>query len=94
MIVLFIFNYLVRLFLILIGIFTNPAGFFTDLLWCAPEIIKQAEVASQKADVYSFGIILYEVIGKEGPFGKNYSYSDEELQGNHGLIFIYLKRFS
>ena len=58
------------------------------MLWCAPEIIKQAEVASQKADVYSFGIILYEVIGKEGPFGKNYSYSDEELQGNHGLILV------
>jgi len=44
-------------------------------------VIKHSEVASQKADVYSFGIILYEVIGKKGPFGKGYAFSVQELEG-------------
>lgn len=52
-----------------------------DYLWCAPEIIKHSQLASQKADIYSFGIILYEVIGKQGPFGKGYAYTDEQLTG-------------
>ncbi|KAF6030690.1 hypothetical protein EB796_010989 [Bugula neritina] len=51
-----------------------------DQLWCAPEVIKHSEIASQKADVYSFGIILYEVIGKKGPFGKGYAFSVQELE--------------
>ena len=53
----------------------------TDHLWCAPEIIKQMQLASQKADVYSFGIILYEVIGRQGPFGKGYTYNEDQLEG-------------
>ena len=52
-----------------------------DLLWSAPEVIRQKEQASQRADVYSFGIILYELIGKQGPYGRGYSYSDEDVQG-------------
>lgn len=54
---------------------------FSDLLWSAPEVISQKVIASQKADVYSFGIILYELVGKQGPFGKSYVYSDEAIQG-------------
>lgn len=52
-----------------------------DLLWSAPEVIKETVVASQKADVYSFGVILYEVIGKQGPFGKSYAYTEDDIQG-------------
>lgn len=54
-----------------------------DMLWFAPEVIKRNQLASQKADVYSFGIILYEVIGKQGPFGKGYSYMEQELEGSY-----------
>ncbi|XP_067936689.1 receptor-type guanylate cyclase Gyc76C-like [Watersipora subatra] len=51
-----------------------------DYLWCAPEVIKKTQQASQKADIYSFGIILYEVIGKQGPFGRGYNYCDDQLE--------------
>ncbi|XP_067929737.1 guanylate cyclase 32E-like [Watersipora subatra] len=51
-----------------------------DLLWCSPEVISRKEVASKKADIYSFGIILYELVGKHGPFGMGYQYSDKDLQ--------------
>lgn len=39
------------------------------------------QLSSKKADVYSFGVILYELIGKQGPFGKHYQYSDDSLRG-------------
>lgn len=60
---------------------SNVNIFAPDLIWCAPEVIKHNESASQKADIYSFGIILYELIGKHGPFGTGYQYSDKDLQG-------------
>lgn len=54
-----------------------------DLLWSAPEVISTngKRFASKKADVYSFGVILYELIGKQGPFGKSYHYTDEAVRG-------------
>lgn len=45
-------------------------------LYRAPEILRLAgfcrnlTVGTQKADVYSFGIILYELHSRHGPFGK------------------------
>ena len=42
------------------------------LLWTAPEFVRNEETeafGSQKGDVYSFAIILYEIYGKNGPFG-------------------------
>jgi serine/threonine protein kinase len=45
---------------------------FADLLWKAPELLREPNISpygSQKADVYAFAIILYEIIGRKGPFG-------------------------
>jgi len=45
--------------------------FFLEKLWTAPELLRRATntpIASQKADVYSFGIILHEIALQKGPF--------------------------
>lgn len=60
---------------------TSLSFSYEDMLWCSPEIINYKEMASQKADIYSFGIILYELIGKRGPYGTGYHYTDKDLQG-------------
>ena len=48
---------------------------FKKMLWKAPELIRAGGSAplrgTQKGDVYSFGIILYELIGRQGPWGKS-----------------------
>ncbi|GLH16277.1 Raf homolog serine/threonine-protein kinase Raf, partial [Gryllus bimaculatus] len=41
-------------------------------LWRAPELLRAPfppPRGSQKADVYSFGIVLYEIVGQAGPWG-------------------------
>ncbi|XP_053691756.1 guanylate cyclase 32E [Sabethes cyaneus] len=41
-------------------------------LWKSPEILRNPNTPSkgtQKGDVYSFGIILYEIMGRKGPWG-------------------------
>ncbi|XP_058819180.1 guanylate cyclase 32E [Topomyia yanbarensis] len=41
-------------------------------LWKSPEILRNPHTPSkgtQKGDVYSFGIILYEIMGRKGPWG-------------------------
>ncbi|XP_076309160.1 guanylate cyclase 32E-like isoform X2 [Tachypleus tridentatus] len=43
------------------------------LLWRAPELLRNPDAPSsgtQSGDVYSFAIILYEVLGRNGPYGK------------------------
>ncbi|XP_035432904.2 guanylate cyclase 32E isoform X2 [Spodoptera frugiperda] len=42
------------------------------MLWRAPELLRDPNPnprGSQKGDVYSFGIILYEILGRNGPWG-------------------------
>ncbi|XP_054711371.1 guanylate cyclase 32E-like [Uloborus diversus] len=42
------------------------------LLWKSPELLRDPHSpigGSQKGDVYSFGIILFEIIGRSGPYG-------------------------
>lgn len=48
------------------------------MLWKAPELLRKPNVyGSQKGDVYAFAIILYEIIGRRGPFG--YTYEPKEI---------------
>lgn len=41
-------------------------------LWRSPELLRLTNPptrGSQKGDVYSFGIVLFEIIGRNGPWG-------------------------
>nr|XP_006812548.1 PREDICTED: atrial natriuretic peptide receptor 2-like [Saccoglossus kowalevskii] len=43
---------------------------YRKMLWCSPEILRQndSQKGSQKGDVYSFGIILQEIVLRTEPF--------------------------
>ena len=44
----------------------------SDKLWTAPELLRDPNPprrGTQKGDVYAFGIILYEILGRSGPYG-------------------------
>ncbi len=44
----------------------------TGLLWRAPELLRHPNPqpeGTQKADVYAFAIILYEIVLRSGPYG-------------------------
>lgn len=46
---------------------------YRNLLWKAPELLRNSNSGvkgSQKADIYAFGIIFHEVIGRKGPFAR------------------------
>ncbi|XP_048479666.1 receptor-type guanylate cyclase Gyc76C isoform X2 [Plutella xylostella] len=49
--------------------------YYRGLLWKSPELLRQLDdpngtvEGTQKGDVYAFGIILYEIIARRGPFG-------------------------
>ncbi|XP_066155671.1 receptor-type guanylate cyclase Gyc76C-like isoform X2 [Euwallacea fornicatus] len=45
---------------------------YRNMLWKAPELLRDGELCArgtQKGDVYAFGLILYEILGRRGPFG-------------------------
>ncbi|CAN8030756.1 unnamed protein product [Ixodes persulcatus] len=47
---------------------------YRGLLWRAPELLRLMNPparGTQKGDVYSFGIILFEIIGRAGPWGSS-----------------------
>lgn len=44
----------------------------TDLLWTAPELLRNPQLTlkgTKKADVYSFAIIIHEIVARSPPFG-------------------------
>jgi hypothetical protein len=48
-----------------------PFSFPSDLLWTAPELLRNPSLrktGTQPADVYSFGIIMQEVVVRGEPF--------------------------
>ncbi|KAL8565518.1 hypothetical protein ACOMHN_049494 [Nucella lapillus] len=55
---------------------------YKRLLWTAPERLRKdtrvPEKGSQKGDVYSFGILLYEILCRNGPYGDCH-YTPQEI---------------
>ncbi|RZF40472.1 hypothetical protein LSTR_LSTR000351 [Laodelphax striatellus] len=46
--------------------------YYRNLVWKAPELLRDSNApvrGTQEGDVYAFAIILYEIIGRKGPFG-------------------------
>ena len=49
----------------------NKTLLFPEFLWTAPELLRNPVAppqGSQKGDVYSFGIIIQEIVCRQGPF--------------------------
>lgn len=55
--------------------FIGEHQYYRGLLWKSPELLRELDYpngnvgGTQKGDVYAFGIILYEIIARRGPFG-------------------------
>lgn len=45
----------------------NQQKLIGTIQWCAPEVIKTGEY-TEKADIYSLGMVLYEIISGKQPF--------------------------
>ncbi|XP_076050344.1 receptor-type guanylate cyclase Gyc76C-like isoform X2 [Oratosquilla oratoria] len=60
----------------------EPYQYMKQQLWRAPELQRagNAEPGTEKGDVYAFGIILHEIIGRLGPFGINAENDPPELE--------------
>ena len=74
---------------------TWPASFlFSEKLWTAPELLSGNPLPTtgmQKADVYSFGIILQEIALRSGPFyleGLDLSPKGKSQSTTHSLFFL------
>ena len=63
--------------------YANLANCDTGRLWWAPELLRDEEkgrLGTREGDIYAFGVIIHEILGKQGPFGIRSSQSS--LKGN------------
>jgi len=63
------------------------------MFWCAPEHLaptQNEEKFSFKGDVYSFGIILYEVAVRSLPYSTYHSVSPEGMQLLSSILYFLL----
>lgn len=70
--------------------FLTMVLFLEELLWVAPELLSEHTTnlipATQKGDVYSFAIVLEEIVVRGGPY--EFVKNDLTTQGNR-LIFFF-----
>ncbi|XP_031367496.1 atrial natriuretic peptide receptor 1-like isoform X4 [Apis dorsata] len=62
----------------------NNYAFWRGQLWTAPELLRMERrppEGTQKGDVYSFAIIVHEIVVRQGPFylGEDYDFSPQEI---------------
>ena len=67
-------------------LFVRKLLFHLALLWTAPENIGPPVKSTRPGDVYSFGIIMSEVINRSAPFG---SYDGFKARGTTCIYFIH-----
>ncbi|KAL4216835.1 hypothetical protein ACF0H5_024556 [Mactra antiquata] len=63
------------------GSISDMKIYYEKLIWKAPELLRSAArdpTGSQKGDVYAFAFILYEMIGRKGPWG-DLQYTSREI---------------
>ncbi len=56
--------------------------FYLELLWTAPELLSRSERKTKAGDVYSFGIILAEIMSREDPYAE----TQMDPKGDHCFI--------
>lgn len=66
---------------------------YTELLWVAPELLPTTMIpgtpATQKGDVYSFAIILEEIVVRGGPYETARQYLDVKSETAFSVFILY-----
>ena len=63
--------------------------FYIEDLWRAPELLSNRETpATKETDIYSYGLIMYEIMTRDDIFGTQLSEDGMSVEGNHKFVFI------